>query len=230
MIASSPESRPLLEVRFGAVELAVAAGEVVAVVGPTGSGKTALVHAIAGLRPGAELTLAGAPLAAPTPERVARAGVAFVPEGRRVFPSLSVDENITLGAYRVRRDRALVERRRAEVYARFPRLDERRAQRAGTLSGGEQQMLVIARGLMSGPRLLVLDEPSSGLGPPAVAALAEAVARIDAAVLLADLGLALARRLADRIVLLDEGAVVLDAPREPALADPRLGEQYLRGI
>jgi branched-chain amino acid transport system ATP-binding protein len=184
--------------------IAVGDGEVVAVVGAAGAGKTRLLE-----------QAASAP------------GAAYVPAGRHVFGSLSVAENLTLGAYRDRRDRALVAERRARVHVLFPRLAERRAQAAGTLSGGEQQLLVVARALMSAPRLLVLDEPSAGLGPPAVAALADAVAHSGGAVLLAEQGLALARRLADRIVLLEDGAVVLDAPRAAALADARLGEAYL---
>jgi branched-chain amino acid transport system ATP-binding protein len=180
----------------------VAPGEVVAVVGSPGSGKTALLERIVAAHPGA----------------------AFVPAGRRVFPSLTVAENLTLGAFRDRRDRALVAARRERVHALFPRLAERGAQPAGTLSGGERQLLVIARALMSDPALLVLDEPTAGLGPPAVQAVAEA---LTGAVLFAEAGLALARRRADRVLLLEAGALVLDAPRELAFEDARLGEGYL---
>jgi branched-chain amino acid transport system ATP-binding protein len=182
--------------------IAVAPGSVVAVVGPPGSGKTALLERVA----------AGTP------------GSALVPAGRHVFESLTVAENLTLGAYRDRRDRALVAARRERVDALFPRLAARGGQRAGTLSGGERQLLVIARALMADPPLLVLDEPTAGLGPPAVAAVAEALA---GAVLFAESGLALARRRADRVILLEAGAVVLDAPSAAALEDPRLGEEYL---
>jgi branched-chain amino acid transport system ATP-binding protein len=198
------------------VSLEVAAGEVVAVVGHGGAGKTTLAEVVAGLR------------RADGGDVVAPPGVAYVPDGRRVFPSLSVDENLALGAYRDRRDKLRVAARRDELLARFPLLGERRTQPAGTLSGGEQQLLVIARALMAAPRLLVLDEPSSGLGPRAVALVAEALRGADTAVLLADQGLALARALADRIVLLEDGRVMLDAPRDAALQDPRLGLGYLR--
>ena len=175
----------------------VAPGEIVAVIGSPGAGKTALLERVVAATPGA----------------------AFVPAGRRVFASLTVAENLAVGAYRDRRDRALVAQRRERVHALFPRLAERGDQRAATLSGGEQQLLAIARALMSGPKLLVLDEPTAGLGPPAVAAVADA---LTGAVLFAEAGLRLARRAADRIVALDQGAVVLDAPREQALHDPRL--------
>jgi branched-chain amino acid transport system ATP-binding protein len=177
--------------------LIVAPGEVVAVVGPPGAGKTALLERVVAATPGA----------------------AFVPAGRRVFPSLTVAENLAVGAYRDRRDRALVARRRERVHELFPRLAERGAQRAGTLSGGEQQLLAIARALMSEPALLVLDEPTAGLGPPAVAAVADA---LTGAVVFAEAGLRLARRVADRIVALDGGEVVFDAPAAAALEDPRL--------
>ena len=197
------------------VSLEVAAGEVVAVVGHGGAGKTTLAEVVAGLRhaESGEVTVDA---------------VSYVPDGRRVFPSLTVDENLALGAYRDRRDKPRVAARRDELLARFPLLAERRTQPAGTLSGGEQQLLVIARALMAAPPLLVLDEPSSGLGPRAVALVAEALRHAEAAVLLADQGLALARALADRIVLLEDGRVVLAAPRAAALEDARLGLGYLR--
>jgi branched-chain amino acid transport system ATP-binding protein len=185
--------------------IAAAPGEIVAVVGPPGAGKTAaLQRAVA-----------------------ATQGAAFVPAGRHIFASLTVGENLVLGAYRSRRNRALVAERLARVHERFPRLAERATQRAGTLSGGEQQLLVIARALMGDPSLLVLDEPTAGLGPPAVRAVAEALERVGA-VLFAEPSLALARTLAHRIVLLDAGEIALDAPREAALKDARLADAFMR--
>jgi ABC-type branched-subunit amino acid transport system ATPase component len=212
------------------LSLTVGAGEIVALAGHD-TGRTAVVQAIAGLvRPrSGSITIAGEEVAGAPPDRIARLGLSYVPSGRRVFAGLTVDENLTLGAYR---DRSAADARRARAYALFPRLADRPKQPAGTLSGGEQQMLVIARGLMTEPRILILDEPSAGLGPPAVEALAgalEAIRDAGTAVLIADEGLRLVRRLADRILLLEDGRVVLDAARDQALADPRLGVAYLSG-
>jgi branched-chain amino acid transport system ATP-binding protein len=173
------------------------------------------------------VTVDGEDVTAAAPGR--RRGLAYVPEGRRVFRGLSVEENLTLGAYRDRRRRDVVAERRDAVLAAFPALAGRRGQPAATLSGGERQLLVIARALMGGPRLLVLDEPSSGLGPRAVELVAGALESVRArgtAILLAERGLVLPRRLADRILLLEDGRVVLDAERDAALADPRLGVEW----
>jgi branched-chain amino acid transport system ATP-binding protein len=183
--------------------ISAAPGEIVAIVGPPRAGKTAALLAAHAATPGA----------------------AFVPAGRHVFASLTVGENLVLGAYRSRRDRAAVAGRLARVHERFPRLAERASQRAGTLSGGEQQLLVIARALMGDPPLLVLDEPTAGLGPPAVRAVAAALQSLGA-VVFAEPSLALARTLAHRIVLLDHGEVALDAPREQALQDPRVAQTW----
>ena len=149
-----------------------------------------------------------------------------VPAGRPVFGSLTVAENLAVGAYRDRGDKRLVAERLATVHARFPRLAERAHQVAGTLSGGEQQLLVIARALMGAPELLILEEPSAGLAPPAVNGVAEALQGLT--VLIADEQLALARR-ADRIVLVEDDAIVLDQPKAQALADERLGVGYITG-
>jgi branched-chain amino acid transport system ATP-binding protein len=207
----------------------VAAGEAVALVGHEGAGKTAAAEAVAGVRrpTGGTVALGGEDVTAAPAGR--RAGLAYVPEGRRVFPGLSVEENLTLGAYRDRRRRDVVAQRRDAVLAAFPALAGRRGQSAATLSGGERQLLVIARALMGGPRVLVLDEPSSGLGPRAVELVAGALESVRAqgtAILLAERGLVLPRRLADRILLLEDGRVVLDAERDAALADPRLGVEW----
>jgi branched-chain amino acid transport system ATP-binding protein len=186
--------------------ITLAGGEVVAVVGHDGG---------------------PARFAAAAASRFAGGRLGRVPAGRRVFGSLTVAENLAVGAYLDRRDKAAVAERLARVHARFPLLAERAGQPAASLSGGEQQLLVIARALMAAPRLLILEDPSAGLGPPAVAALADALRGLT--VLIADEGLALASLAADRIVLVDAGRVVLDAPREEALEDPRLGVGYITG-
>jgi branched-chain amino acid transport system ATP-binding protein len=151
--------------------------------------------------------------------------VGFVPPGGRVFGSLTVAENLAVGAYPHRRQKAAVAERLAQVHERFPQL--RPDQIAASLSGGEQQLLVIARALMGAPSTLVLEDPTAGLGPPAIAVLAEALRGLEAVI--ADESLALARLVADRIVLIDAGRVVLDAPRQEALEDPRLGVGYIMG-
>jgi branched-chain amino acid transport system ATP-binding protein len=151
--------------------------------------------------------------------------VGFVPSGGRVFGSLTVAENLAVGAYPHRRDKAVVAERLAQVHERFPPL--RPDQIAASLSGGEKQLLVIARALMGAPERLVLEDPTAGLGPPAIATLAEALRGLEAVI--AEESLALARLVADRIVLVDAGREVLDAPREEALEDPRLGVGYITG-
>jgi len=205
------------------VTLRVDPGEIVALTGHD-TGRTRAVQAIVGLeRPrSGTVTLAGQDITGAPADRIANHGLSYVPAGRRVFDGLTVDENLSLGASRIRRDRPRVEQRREHAYTLFPGLSQRRTQVAGTLSGGEQQMLVIARGLMTEPRVLILDEPSAGLGPTVVEALAGALEQIEAAILLADVGLALVRRLADRILLFEDGGV-----QEIGRDDPRLGTGYL---
>ena len=184
--------------------IVVAPGEIVAVVGHDG-GPARVADAVA---------------------RAHTGRLGWVPAGRRVFGSLTVAENLAVGAYRDRNDKALVAHRLETVHARFPRLAERSEQRAGTLSGGEQQLLVVARALMGAPDLLILEEPSAGLAPPAINAVADAIGGLT--VLIADEQLALARH-AHRIVLVEDDTVVLDADRAQALADERLGIGYITG-
>jgi branched-chain amino acid transport system ATP-binding protein len=161
------------------VSFTVRRGEIVAV--------PRLPLALAGLaRTTGTIELDGRPIANLPPDRIAALGVAFVPAGRRVFGALTVEENLTLGAYRDRRRRAVVAARRERVYARFPWLAQRPQQLARTLSGGEQQLLVVARGLMSDPAVLLLEEPSAGLADDALAVLREVLLELPAAVVLAD--------------------------------------------
>ena len=214
------------------VSLDVGEGEFVTIVGPNGAGKTTLMKAIGG----------GVPLAAgrveyrgqdigtlPSHAR-ARLGIAHVPEGRKVFASLTVLENLEMGSYR-----AGARQQRAEsletVLALFPVLHERRGQLAGSLSGGEQQMLAIGRGIMAQPDLLLLDEPSQGLGPRIVEGIFEAIATIRRSrpitILLVEQRVVEALELCDRGYVLETGRVALSGDRETLLADPRVQQAYL---
>jgi branched-chain amino acid transport system ATP-binding protein len=211
------------------VSLEVAAGEIVAVVGANGAGKSTLLKAIAGLvaTEGAIL-FEGAPLRRMAPHRIARLGVGLVPEGRRLFPRLSVEDNLRLGAYAVRgadRFKPL-----DLVFTLFPRLAERMAQRAETLSGGEQQMLAIGRALMTQPRLLMLDEPSQGIMPRLVDDILAAISRIrdlGVTIVLVEQRLAEALAIADRAYVLQTGRVVMSGPAREIAADGAVRAAYL---
>ncbi|SDZ99164.1 ABC transporter ATP-binding protein [Rubrimonas cliftonensis] len=226
-----------LEVRYGpvravrGVDLDVAPGGVTALLGANGAGKTTTLMAAAGARRFAagSVTIFGRDMTGADPEAVVRAGVAISPEGRRVFASLSVEENLTV-AGAVVPDRALARGRRAEMMERFPILGERRRQLAGLLSGGEQQMLAVARALMSGPRLLLLDEPSLGLAPRMVDRIFEIVEALRAegiAVLLVEQNAALALEVADRAVVLANGAVAAAGTPAEIADDALLRSAYL---
>lgn len=198
------------------VSLTVEQGSAVCLVGANGAGKSTVLRAVSGLVPVAAGTIrfGGERIdGLPAPEIVAR-GLVHVPEGRRLFPWLSVMANLRLGAT-LRRDRAGVARDLAQVFADFPRLEERRHQLAGTLSGGEQQMLAIGRALMAGPRLLMLDEPSLGLAPIVVADLVPVLRDINrrgVGLLIAEQNLSLALAVADWGHALQLGRIVLSAP------------------
>ncbi|MBO0868793.1 MAG: ABC transporter ATP-binding protein [Micromonosporaceae bacterium] len=194
------------------VTLSVDPGELVCIVGPNGAGKTTLVHTIAGLHPaaGGTVHIGGTDVTALPGHKVCQHGVATVPEGRRIFGHMSVRDNLLLGAYR-REARRVHRRTEGEIYQLFPRLSERRGQRAGSLSGGEQQMLAIGRALMAKPRLLLLDEPSLGLAPVVLDEVFDALARVTASglgVLLVEQDVERALDAAGRGYLLIEGRIV----------------------
>jgi branched-chain amino acid transport system ATP-binding protein len=211
------------------VSLEVGPGEVVALLGANGAGKTTLLRTISGLVPasGGEVLLDGASLRGLAAHEIVAAGVAHAPEGRRVFARMTVLENLLMGAYL---DRRHARERLDTVYALFPRLAERATQRAGTLSGGEQQMLAIGRALMAWPRLLLLDEPSMGLAPLVVERIFETIRQINAAgvaVLLVEQNAASALGVASRGYVLETGQVSAVDSAETLLADDRVRRAYL---
>ncbi len=213
------------------VVLAVAEGDSVAVIGANGAGKSTLLRTISGLlRPrGGAITFDGVRVDHLPPYDVAALGIAHVPEGRRVLPEMTVEENLELGAF-LPRPKARRKETLAWVYEVFPRLAERRRQQAGTLSGGEQQMLAIGRGLMLRPRLLMLDEPSLGLAPLIVEATFEKIAEIrkeGIGILLVEQNVQRALGLADRGYVLEGGQVVLQGPSQALLENPHVKVAYL---
>ena len=235
------QASPLLTVRdlhagYGETEvlrgldLAVSAGEIVAVLGSNGVGKSTLNRTISGImraRNGS-IHFDGVEVSHEKPAAIVARGLIHVPEGRRIFPNLSVRENLDLGSYRRARERRAQNRER--VFSIFPRLFERRAQRAGTLSGGEQQMLAIGRGLMAEPKLIILDEPSLGLSPLLVEELFALVKRINAdgvSVLLVEQNVVQSLEVANRAYILAEGKFVMSGPAADIGADPQLKRAYL---
>jgi branched-chain amino acid transport system ATP-binding protein len=212
------------------VSLAVGQGEIVAVVGANGAGKSTLLKSIAGqVTTGGTIDFEGTSLARLAPHRIARLGINLVPEGRRLFPRLSVEDNLRLGAYAKRGDPDRFKPLEL-VFELFPRLKERLKQRAGTLSGGEQQMLAIGRALMTQPRLLMLDEPSQGIMPRLVDDILAAVTRIRSlgvTVLLVEQRLAEALAIADRAYVLQTGRVVMAGPAAEIAGNDEVRRAYL---
>ncbi len=213
------------------LSLSVAAGSVAALLGANGAGKTTLLRAASGMIAcRGTMRLAGHSLTGLSPDRIAQRGVAHVPEGRGTFTHLTVDENLQLGAW-LRRDRSGVQADRERVFGYFPRLKERLAQQAGTLSGGEQQMLAIARALMLKPRLLLLDEPSFGLAPRLVDELFDALGSIrkseGVAMLVVEQNAQVALELADHAYLLENGRIAAEGTAAELGGDPRIQRAYL---
>lgn len=214
------------------VDLDVAAGEIVCVIGSNGAGKTTLLRTISGLvavRAG-KVTIAGQDFTGATPAQVLGAGVAHVPEGRRLFSAMSVEDNLRMGAH-MRSDEADIRRDLAQIYELFPILGDRRRQEAGTLSGGEQQMCAIGRGIMSRPKLLMIDELSLGLAPKAVEQLSAALVRIqrarELAILLVEQDVLAALELSSRAFVIDRGRVALSGRADMVSKDPKVREAYL---
>jgi branched-chain amino acid transport system ATP-binding protein len=211
------------------VDLAMGHGEIVAVLGSNGAGKSTLNLTISGVvRPwNGSIRFADAAIERERPAAIVARGLIHVPEGRRIFPNMTVHENLDLGAYR--RGRAHREHNRAKVFSIFPRLAERQSQRAGTLSGGEQQMLAIGRGLMAEPKLLILDEPSLGLSPLLVEELFSLIKSINAegiAVLLVEQNVMQSLEVAERAYILDNGTFMLEGRAADLRTDPNLKRAY----
>jgi branched-chain amino acid transport system ATP-binding protein len=213
------------------VGLEVRQGEIVALLGNNGAGKTTTLRTISGLLVPTRgvVTLEGEPLSGVPPHAVVRRGIAHVPEGRRIFNRLTVRENLTMGAY-TRNDTAVITADLERVFALFPRLSERITQVAGTLSGGEQQMLAIGRALMARPRLLLLDEPSMGLAPVLVEQIFDTVRDINTqgtTILLVEQNAAMALAVAQRGYVIETGAIVLSGTAAELADNPEVRRAYL---
>jgi len=210
----------------------VAEGQVVSIIGPNGAGKSTTLNALMGVLPArGRIVFHGQDLAAATLEERVMLGLALVPERRELFGSMPVEDNLVLGGYRAMKQRVPHWRREIErVYTLFPRLQERRAQLAGTLSGGERQMLALGRALMSTPRLLMLDEPSLGLAPLIVREIFATIERLRAqgtSILLIEQNARAALAVSDHGYVLETGAIALQGPAEQLAGDPRVIETYL---
>jgi branched-chain amino acid transport system ATP-binding protein len=216
------------------VSIDVAEGETVALIGANGAGKSSILRAITGLKriSSGEIMFQGRRIDGWSPDEVVKMGLAMVPEGRRVFPFMSVKDNLLMGAF-TRTDRAGIAASLDMVLGRFPRLKERYAQAAGTMSGGEQQMLVIGRALMAKPRLLLLDEPSLGIAPKLVQDIARSIVAINrderVSVLLVEQNSRMALRISHRAYVLTTGRVALAGDSFEMLNDERVKHLYLGG-
>jgi branched-chain amino acid transport system ATP-binding protein len=233
---------PLLQVRdlrvaYGGIQAVkgvrfeVHAGELVCLIGSNGAGKTTSMKAVTGIQPlaGGEVLYQGSSIQGQGAWDLVRSGLAMVPEGRGVFTRMSILENLQMGAY-IRQDTALVAEDLERMFALFPRLKERRDQLAGTLSGGEQQMLAMGRALMSRPQLLLLDEPSMGLSPLMVDKIFEVitdVSRQGVTVLLVEQNASRALQIADRAYVMESGLITLQGPAQQLLHDPQVQAAYL---
>jgi branched-chain amino acid transport system ATP-binding protein len=235
-------SAPLLEVNnlsvfydsiqaLRGVSLAVQPGSIVCLIGANGAGKSTVLRAVSGIKQPSqgEILFNGRSIASWPPHSIVRLGIVQCPEGRGVFPNLRVEENLDLGAY-VRRDHGQIQKDLDHVYSLFPRLKERHKQMAGTLSGGEQQMLAIGRALMARPQLLLLDEPSLGLAPQVVETIFETIARINregTTILLVEQNAQLALEVSGYAYVLETGNVLLEGASSQILENPKVKQAYL---
>lgn len=222
-----------LEVLHG-INLEVNDGEIVCIIGANGAGKTTTLKTVAGLLPmqkGGSIQLDGKTISSMSAEKIVAGGVALSPEGRHVFPDLTVQDNLEMGAYLRRRDKKGIQRDFAEIFRMFPRLEERKKQLARTLSGGEQQILAIARALMSQPKLLMLDEPSTGLAPLIVKEIFSIVKKLNQekglTILLVEQNAKIALAAADRGYVLKNGKIVLSDTGENLLKNESVRAAYL---
>jgi len=226
-----------VSVNYGAIEaltgisMHVETGEVVTLIGANGAGKTTTLRTITGLLQPREgkISFEGEDISGRATHRLVAQGISMSPEGRGVFANLSVRENLQMGAY-LKKDKRAIAAEMERAFQMFPRLKERESQKAGTLSGGEQQMLAIGRALMSQPRLLLLDEPSLGLAPLVVHTIFEAIDEIKSkgtTILLVEQNAHAALKHSDRAYVLETGRIVMEGPSAELAADPRIKEAYL---
>lgn len=226
-----------LQVHYGAIQAVkgisfeIEQGEIVALIGANGAGKTTILHALSGLRhaTSGSILFSGAELVRMPAHKIVRMGVSHVPEGRKIFQELTVYENLKLGAY-TRNDKTEILQSIETVYMRFPRLKERRKQAAGTLSGGEQQMLAIGRALMSRPKLVLMDEPSMGLSPLLITEVFKMIRSINQSgttVLLVEQNAKKALSIADRAYVLEMGRIALKGKASDLLHDSEVKRAYL---
>ena len=227
-----------IHVSYGKVEIIkqvsfeVNQGEVVVIIGANGAGKTTIMKTVTGLlKPTqGEILFEGQTISRTPAEKIVKLGLAMCPEGRQVFPQHTVYENLVLGGYLIRNDKLLFQKNIEQMYHLFPILEERSKQVAGTLSGGEQQMLAIARAMMSNPKLLLLDEPSAGLAPIYVKSIFEMIQKLSeqgTTILLVEQMANMALKIADRAYVLETGRIALGGTAAEIMNDPKVVESYL---